>query len=42
LRGMMERPALRALAGGTVLAFGVWGLAHAGEAGGGLRGFIFF
>jgi len=42
LRGMMERPALRAFAGGTVLAFGVWGLAHAGEAGGGLRGFIFF
>lgn len=42
LRGMMERPALRALAGGTVLAFGVWGLAHAGEAAGGLRGFICF
>jgi len=42
LRGMMERPALRALAGGTVLAFGVWGLAHAGEAAGGLQGFICF
>ena len=42
LRGMMERPALRALAGGTVLAFGVWGLAHAGDAAGGLQGFICF
>jgi len=42
LRGLMERPALRAVAGGTVLAFGAWGLAHAGEAAGGLQGFICF
>jgi sulfite exporter TauE/SafE len=34
LRGWLARPALRAAAGGGVLAFGAWGLAHAGEAAG--------
>jgi sulfite exporter TauE/SafE len=32
LRGWMSRPPVRIAAGGTVLAFGVYGLAHAGGA----------
>lgn len=40
LRGWLARPAARAAAGGTVLAFGAWGLAHAGEAASGITNFL--
>jgi sulfite exporter TauE/SafE len=40
LRGWLARPLARAAAGGTVLAFGAWGLAHAGEAAAGLGNFL--
>ena len=40
MRAALDRPMARAAAGGTVIAFGAWGLAHAAQAGAAANAFF--